>query len=156
MSISNSPSKTQINTGLVILRLVVGVIFAAHGAQKLFVFGFDGIAGAFGGMGIPMPGIVGPFVAFVELFGGIALITGLLTRLAALGLLSTMVVAILQVHLKNGFFAPTGIELPLSLLGSTALLAIAGAGDWSLDGARSRKVEIENTAEFQNDRRRAA
>ena len=141
MSLFSSASERQVNIGLAILRVVVGAIFVAHGGQKIFVFGFDGVAGAFGQMGIPMAAIVGPFVALVELFGGLALITGLLTRLASFGLLSTMVVAILQVHLKNGFFAPTGIEFPLSLLGSTALIAIAGAGKFSIDSLIGRRVK---------------
>src|SRR5687768_8283500 len=156
MSLFSSSSNRQINIGLTILRLVVGAIFIAHGGQKIFVFGFDGVAGAFGQMGIPMAEIVGPFVALVELFGGLALITGLLTRLASLGLLSTMVVGILQVHLKNGFFNPGGIEFPLSLLGSTALLAITGAGAWSIDaliGGRTKQVEA---APVETKLRRAA
>lgn len=140
MSVFSSASERQVNIGLAILRVVVGVIFVAHGGQKIFVFGFDGVAGAFGQMGIPMAAIVGPFVALVELFGGLALISGLLTRLASFGLLSTMVVAILQVHLKNGFFAPAGIEFPLSLLGSTALIAIAGAGRFSIDNLIVRRL----------------
>ena len=142
MSIFSSASERQVNVGLAILRVIVGVIFVAHGGQKIFVFGFDGVAGAFGQMGIPMAEIVGPFVALVEFFGGLALITGLLTRLASLGLLSTMAVAILQVHLKNGFFAPTGIEFPLSLLGATALTAIAGAGKFSIDSLIGRKKMV--------------
>jgi putative oxidoreductase len=144
MSLFNSPSNRQINTGLMLLRLVVGAIFVMHGGQKLFVFGFSGVAGAFAQMGIPMASVLGPFVAFVEFFGGLALIFGLLSRLAALGIASTMVVAILQVHLKNGFFAPMGVEFPLSLLGSTIMLAITGAGSWSLDslvGSRTQAVE---------------
>ena len=149
MSVFSSASERQVNIGLAILRVVVGAIFVAHGGQKIFVFGFDGVAGAFGQMGIPMAGILGPFVALVELFGGLALITGLLTRVASFGLLSTMVVAILQVHLKNGFFAPTGIEFPLSLLGSTALIAFAGAGKFSIDNLISRRGR--ETAPFTGD-----
>ena len=156
MSLFNTASKKQVDTGLSILRLVIGAIFVAHGGQKLFVFGFDGVAGAFGQMGIPMAGILGPFVAFVEFFGGLALISGLLTRLASLGLLSTMVVAILKVHLPNGFFAPNGIEFPLSLIGGTALLALTGAGSWSIDSLIAKKtVRSESGPQVERIRKAA-
>jgi putative oxidoreductase len=146
MSLFTPATNRQINVGLTILRIVVGVIFLVHGSQKLFVFGFAGISGAFAQMGVPAAGILGPFVALVEFFGGLALITGLLTRLASLGLMSTMIVAISLVHLKGGFFNPTGVEFPLSLLASTLLLAVTGAGAWSLDGVignRYSKVETK-------------
>ena len=141
MSLFSSPSKRQIDLGLTILRIVVGIIFVAHGGQKLFVFGLDGVAAGFGQMGMPMAGLLGPLAAFVEFFGGFALIAGLVTRLAALGLASTMLVATLVVHLKNGFFNPGGIEFTLSLLASTSFLALTGAGKWSLDALIGRRSD---------------
>lgn len=133
-----SPSARQIDFALAILRVVLGVVFIAHGGQKLFVFGFEGVTGAFGQMGIPAPGLIGPATALVEFFGGAALIAGLLTRLAAVAVGVTMIGAIAFVHLSAGFFAPNGIEFPLSLLAAAAALAITGAGNLSLDALISR------------------
>jgi len=147
MLLFDSPSRRQIDTALAVLRVVLGITFILHGGQKLFVFGFAGVSGAFAQMGIPAPGVLGPFVAFVEFFGGIAILLGLLTRLAALGIAATMVVAILTVHLKNGFFAPTGVEFPLSLLGSAIALIITGAGDFSLDAVIGKRLDARSATQ---------
>jgi len=140
MSLFKSPSARQVSIGLTILRVILGATFVMHGGQKLFVYGFSGVAGAFGQMGIPMPGLLGPFVALVEFFGGIAIVLGVLTRLAALGLAATMVVAILTVHLKAGFFNPGGVEFPLALLGMAAALITTGGGAFSLDALLARQL----------------
>lgn len=139
-------NKNQFDAALTILRLVLGSIFIAHGAQKIFVFGFAGVTGAFTHMGVPAAGILGPFVALVELLGGIAVVLGLLTRLASLGLASTMVVAILLVHAKNGFFNPTGVEFPLALLGMALSLVIAGAGKYSVDALIAERYSSTDNA----------
>lgn len=125
--------------GLTVLRLATGAIFAAHGAQKLFTYGFAGVTDAFGQMGVPMAGITGPATALVEFFGGLALVFGLLTRLAGFGLAVTMVGAIGFVHVAAGFFAPNGVEFPLALLAATATLALTGAGRFSLDALLGRR-----------------
>ena len=124
---------TRTDLGLAALRLATGAIFAIHGGQKLFVYGFGGVTGAFGQMGVPMPGVVGPLVALVEFFGGLALVVGLLTRLASLGLAAVMLGAISLVHISAGFFAPQGFEFPLALLGAALTLLLTGAGRLSLD-----------------------
>lgn len=123
----------RVDTGLLILRIVVGIVFIMHGGQKLFVFGLGGVTGAFTQMGIPAPSITGPLAAIVELLAGGALVIGLLTRLAAVGLAIDMLGAILFVHYKGGFFLPNGFEFALTLLAANVAIACAGAGYYSID-----------------------
>jgi len=129
----NRTESSRTDLALAILRVVVGIVFLAHGGQKLFVFGFDGVTGAFTQMGAPLPQITAPMVALLEFFGGLALVAGLLTRFAAVGLALVMLGAMVLVHLAAGFFAPNGVEFPLTLLAASAALAVAGAGRFSLD-----------------------
>ena len=132
----------RIDAGLLVLRLVLGAIFIAHGAQKLFVFGLDDATSAFGQMGAPLPSITAPLVACLEFFGGIALVIGLFTRLVALGLAADMLGAILIVKLGSGFFAPAGLEFELALLGGALTVALTGPGDYSIDRLLKRRRAI--------------
>ena len=139
MTTNRIANLTRTDIAIAALRATTGTIFLVHGAQKLFVFGFAGVTGAFSQMGAPLPGITGPATALVEFFGGLGLIGGLLTRLSAFGLAITMLGAISIVHIGNGFFSPTGIEFPLALLGATVALAVNGAGRYSLDALIGRR-----------------
>lgn len=118
--------------GIAVLRIVVGIVFLVHGYQKVFKFGFHGVAGMFGHMGIPAPAVAAVVVMIVEFVGGILLVTGLATRLPAALLAIDMLVAILAVHAKNGFFNPGGVEFPLTLLAGCICLALSGGGAASL------------------------
>jgi putative oxidoreductase len=129
----------RFDTALAVLRVVVGAVFTIHGAQKLFVFGLAGVSQGFGGMGVPLPTVTAPAVALLEFFGGLALIIGLLTRLAALGLAIDMLGAMLLVHLPNGFFLPNGVEFALVLFAACVAFAVAGAGEFSVDAALGRR-----------------
>ena len=119
--------------GLTVLRVVTGIVFFMHGWTKVFVWGLDGTAAGFQQMGIPLAGIAGPLVGFVELLGGAALIAGLATRWVSIPLAVTMVVAILKVHLGAGFFNPQGYEFPLMLLAGLVGLALSGGGALAVD-----------------------
>jgi putative oxidoreductase len=119
--------------GLTILRITVGIVFLVHGYQKLFHLGFHGVAAMFGHMGIPLPMVSAVVVTLVEFIGGILLVAGIGTRIAAALLAVDMAVAILAVHLKHGFGAQNGgFEYPLTLLAATLCLALAGGGMFSL------------------------
>jgi putative oxidoreductase len=136
---SDSAVSSRIGSALLVLRVVLGVIMAAHGYQKLFIFGFAGVTGGFAQMGIPMATLIAPCVSLLEFVGGIALILGLFTRLAALGIALDMLGALVFVHFKNGFFLPTGFEFVLALIGMSIAIAVAGAGDLSADAAIERR-----------------
>lgn len=129
---------TRAGFGLTVVRILVGIIFVAHGSQKLF--------GAFGGYGLEGTGhymeslglTPGYLMALVsgsaEFFGGLGLVVGLLARPAAVVLAATLVVAIFSVHISHGLFmANNGYEFALALLGGVVAVLIEGAGKFSLD-----------------------
>jgi putative oxidoreductase len=134
-NISSSPS-----WGTTVLRVIVGVVFLVHGSQKLFSFGFSGVTTFFTHAGIPLPAVSAPVVTLVEFLGGLALLLGVGTRVAALLLACDMLGAILFVHFKNGFFMPTGYEFALTMLAANLSLALTGPGAASVDGLIAKKV----------------
>jgi putative oxidoreductase len=120
--------RSAVDAALLVVRIIVGIIFVAHGAQKLFgAFGGPGLAGV-----VQMMGPIGYLVTIGEFFGGLGLIVGLLSRFSAASLIVVMLGAIVQVHGKNGFFAPTGFEYNLALIGLLAPILIAGPGRLSV------------------------
>jgi putative oxidoreductase len=125
--------------GIAALRMMVGIVFLAHGCQKLFVYHFSGVAAMLGSFGIPLPHLSAVVVTLVEALGGLALFLGLATRWAALLLAIDMAVAVFGVHLKNGFFLPTGFEYALTLLVANAALMMAGPGTCALDNLICKK-----------------
>jgi putative oxidoreductase len=119
---------------LLILRLAIGAIVIAHGAQKIFFYGFAGTGASFAQMGVPLAEIAGPLVGIVEFAGGIAIVAGIATRIAAILVAIDMLVATVLVHLPNGIFvADGGFELTLILAAGAIPLALTGAGRISLD-----------------------
>ena len=122
------------------LRLPVGIIFAAHGAQKLFGwfggYGLTGTAQWMESIGLA-PGVLMVLLAGgAEFFGGLALIAGLLVRPAALALSVAMLVAIFTVHISHGLFmSNNGYEFALALLAASVSLLISGGGSASVDAA---------------------
>jgi putative oxidoreductase len=132
--------RTRADLGLLVLRLASGIVFFMHGYQKVFTFGFAGIGEGFTKMGIPMGSVMGPTIGLLELLGGIALIIGLGTRIVALLLACDMLGAFAFVHMKNGFFIPNGFEFVFVLFAASVALALAGAGEMSVDTKMRRRT----------------
>jgi putative oxidoreductase len=126
-----------------VVRLVLGVIFVAHGAQKIGVFGGDGLSGTVDTFQTywGIPAYLTYLTVLAELGGGLGLIFGFLTRLCGLGILVVMIVAIAVVHGANGFWnmgtasGSPGFEFNLALAAMALYFLLAGAGPWSLDAA---------------------
>jgi len=126
--------------GALLMRLVLGVILVAHGYMKIIpkgaLYNFTQFVAHLG-----IPAWLGYVAAFTEFFGGVLLILGLLTRLAALGAAIDMGVAIVKVHLHNGLTGHNGqpgFEFPLALLAISLMLVFTGCGLWGIDGVMGR------------------
>ncbi|NBI27495.1 DoxX family protein [Chengkuizengella marina] len=130
--------ENRIGIGLLIIRLVVGLLFIGHGSQKLFGFfggaGLQGTGGFFESIGLS-PGTLMAFIAGAgELVGGILLVLGFITPLASAMILVIMLGAIVKVHAPGGLWATQGgIEYPLVLLATVIGIAFIGSGKYSLD-----------------------
>jgi putative oxidoreductase len=127
-------------SGLLLLRLAVGGIMAAHGAQKLFGWwggpGLKGTVGLCHNLAYRIPFLMGCSLAFAELGGGLSLAAGFLTPLGALAVTIVMVNAVYLVHLSKGFFNGNGgYEFNLLIASSAVALAAIGPGRFSIDHA---------------------
>src|SRR5829696_5251551 len=139
------------------VRLLVGVVMAAHGWQKL-QGGPANFGQALAGLGVPLPTLMAYVVTFVELIGGVLLIVGLLSRLAAVLLTIDLVVAILLVKVNIGLLSPpdgsgVGAELELALIAGFLVVLLAGPGRLSVDQARGYEGDLVQEAPARRRRR---
>lgn len=138
---------TSSNSGFsaLALRVPVGIIFMAHGAQKLFGwfggYGLEGTGGWMESIGLGPGFLMALLAGSAEFFGGLFILLGLLTRPAAVALAFTMLVAIFTVHFQNGLFmSNNGYEFGLALLAASISLVFSGAGKAGLDTLINNKL----------------
>ena len=133
--------------GILIARLVLGVIFLAHGLQKFNSWGYEGTKAGFEGMGVPAPAISAFVATWIEILGGLALILGVLVPVFGVLLFLLMLGAFFIVHVENGIYVGDGgFELVAALGAGALLLAAIGAGAFSVDRFLARKVPLLRTA----------
>lgn len=143
--------QTDEDVGMLIVRVVLGLVIFPHGAQKLLGwFGGNGFAGTmnFFTSQLGLPAVVALLVILAESFGAIALISGFLGRVGAFGILCVMLGAIFMIHLQNGFFMNwygnqqgEGYEYHLLAIGMALAVLIKGSGSLSIDRSMSDKGE---------------
>jgi putative oxidoreductase len=145
-ALSLSPLSRLASLAPLAVRLIVGIIMLAHGWQKLTEMGPGNFGGQMlAGLGVPLPVFAGYVVTFVEIIGGILLIVGFLSRLAALLLTINLIVAILLVKVNVGFLSGssgTGAELDLALIAGLLVILFAGPGRLSVDHALSLEPDV--------------
>ncbi len=131
------------DVAMLMARLGLGIIFIAHGWQKLNTNGLDATKATFDGMGVPLPELSAYFATFVELIGGVALVLGIFTPIVGILLFVDMLGAFLFVHYDMGVFVGEGgYELVVALGLGSLLLAAVGAGRFSLDGVSGGKTSL--------------
>ena len=148
MNIKNITSiitKTEQSLSALPLRLIAGLLFTAHGAQKLFAwfggYGLEGTGQWMESIGLAPGYLMALMAGSAEFIGGLLLIIGFLTRPTSFVLAITMIVAIFSVHIGNGMFmSNNGYEFGLSLLAITLALFIQGGGKHSIDGKVYRAI----------------
>lgn len=145
----NSVLKTDAQWASFIVRVPAGIIFAAHGAQKVLGwfggYGLDATGQYMASQGLEPGYLMALLVGSAELFGGLALIFGLLVRLVSAVLAFAMIVAIAVVHGANGLFLSAGgYEFALSLLAISTALVLLGGGAFSLDRWLSLRLQGES------------
>ncbi|WP_138841974.1 DoxX family protein [Rhodococcus pyridinivorans] len=133
--------------GILVARLVLGVIFLAHGLQKFNSWGYEGTKAGFEGMGVPAPAVSAFVATWIEILGGLALILGVLVPVFGVLLFLLMLGAFFIVHVENGIYVGDGgFELVAALGAGALLLAAVGAGAFSVDRFLARKVPLLRTA----------
>lgn len=154
-TLSLSPLSRLATLAPLAVRVIAGIIMFAHGLQKLIQVGPGNFGGqVLAGLGVPLPVFMGYVVTLVELVGGLLLIVGLFSRLAALLLTIDLVVAILLVKVNVGFLSGssgTGAELDLALIAGFLVILFAGPGRLSVDHALGLEPDI--VAEDPSSRR---
>ncbi|MGF9700127.1 DoxX family protein [Paenibacillus sp. MABNR03] len=128
----------MLDVGLLLIRLVIGLSFMAHGAQKLFGwfggYGIKGTGGWFESMGMKRGALVALLAGLAEFGGGLLLALGLLTPVGGILIALTMVIAIVKVHGANGYWSTqNGFEYNLAILAVGVALALTGGGQYALD-----------------------
>jgi putative oxidoreductase len=139
MTTYSTATEKNLDRAMLLLRLVLAAIFIFHGYQKVFGYGISGVINMFTQIGVPAPAIMAPLVSVLELVGGIALLFGAFTRVAAFFLACDMLGAMILVHAKNGFPAPKGVENVLGNFAMLATVALLGAGAYSIDAFLARR-----------------
>lgn len=145
-SIINKLLQSNAGLGSVALRIPVGIVLSAHGAQKLFGwfggYGLDGTGQWMASIGLEPGYLMALLAGSAEFFGGLALILGLLTRPAAAVSAFTMLVAIFSVHISHGLFmSNNGYEFALSLFAATLALTIQGGGSFAIDNKLQKLLD---------------